>query len=101
MPGGGTPALAPLNTPALDCAAAPGSNACAGDHDSANMPAAASRALLFNFICPPFLPGNETSLACPFLDLSAREPRPAVPEREVIKALIFVPTKVPFLQTRA
>src|SRR5271167_3685195 len=101
MPGGGTPALEPINTPALDCAAAPGSNACAGDHDSAITPAAANRALQFNFMCPPFLPGNETGLACPSLDLSAQEPRPAAPEREVIKALIFVATKVPFLPTRA
>jgi hypothetical protein len=50
MPGGGTPADAPIRTPAFVCAAAPGSNACAGDQDSAAMPAAANRALLINFM---------------------------------------------------
>src|ERR1700744_1080444 len=55
MPGGGTPALAPINTPAWVCAAPPGSNACADDHDSANTPAAANRALPFNLMCVPRL----------------------------------------------
>src|ERR1700742_3636599 len=53
MPGGGTPALEPIKSPALVCATAPGSNACAGDHDSAITPAAANRALPLNFICFP------------------------------------------------
>jgi hypothetical protein len=40
-------------------------------------------------------------LTSPFPDLSAREPRPAVAEREVIKTIIFVATNVLFFQTRA
>jgi hypothetical protein len=56
MPGGGTPALAPISTPATVCPFPPPSYAIAGDHESANTPAAAKRVLLykFRFMCLPF-----------------------------------------------
>jgi hypothetical protein len=55
MPGDGTPADAPINTPGLDVTATPASIAFAGDHESANTLAAANRALLISFICLAFL----------------------------------------------
>jgi len=52
MPGGGTPALAPMKTPGFDCHCTPPSKASGGENAKAAMPAAAKRALMFDFMCP-------------------------------------------------
>src|SRR6202167_2202854 len=53
MPGGGTPALAPMKLPAFVMEPKPASFAYAGENANAAIPAAASRALLFIFMYPP------------------------------------------------
>src|ERR1700727_502095 len=53
MPGGGTPALAPMKLPAFVMEPTPASFAYAGENANAAIPAAASRALLFIFMYPP------------------------------------------------
>src|SRR5471030_3096542 len=47
MPGGGTPALAPINCPGLLCGFTNASLADAADQEKASTPAAANRALAF------------------------------------------------------
>src|SRR5450755_3998120 len=52
MPGGGTPALAPMNAPGL-VAMSPPSVAYAGENATAAIPADASRVLVFIIMYPP------------------------------------------------
>jgi hypothetical protein len=73
MPGGGMPALAPMNEPGFVCQL-PDSYAFAGENAKAATPAAAKRALKLNLMCPPIWCCETRILARPMDTLSfARE----------------------------